>query len=83
MRTTVRLDEQVLAEAKQVALQTGRTLTAVIEDALREMLSRRQEMGEHHRIELLCDGEGGPRPGVNLSSTAELLDRMDDTGVAP
>lgn len=83
MRTTIRLDDQLLAEAKELALQTDRTLTAVIEDALREVLSRRRDVGEHPRIALMRDGEGGPRPGVNISSNAELLERMDDADVAP
>lgn len=38
MRTTIQLDDQLLLEAKKHAAQTGRTLKAVIEDALREAL---------------------------------------------
>ena len=33
MRTTVRLNERLLAEAKKYAAQSGKTLTAVLEDA--------------------------------------------------
>jgi len=40
MRTTVRLDDDLLRQTKTLAAQTGRTLTAVIEDALRETLAR-------------------------------------------
>lgn len=36
MRTTVRLDPQLLGEAKRMAAETGKTLTSIIEDALRE-----------------------------------------------
>src|SRR5260370_883056 len=36
MRTTVRLCDRVLADAKKYAAETGRTLTSVLEDALRE-----------------------------------------------
>ncbi|MGH8580070.1 MAG: DUF6364 family protein [Gammaproteobacteria bacterium] len=32
MRTTVRLDEQLLAKAKQYAHENGKTLTSVIEE---------------------------------------------------
>jgi Arc/MetJ family transcription regulator len=35
MRTTVRLDEHLLAEAKKQAAASGKTLTAVLEQALR------------------------------------------------
>jgi predicted transcriptional regulator len=41
MRTTIRLDENLLAEAKRYAAESGRTLTTVIEDALRTSLARR------------------------------------------
>ena len=40
MRTTIRLDDQVLREAKRIAAETGRTLAAVIDDLLREALDR-------------------------------------------
>ena len=35
MRTTVRLDDKLHAETKTLAAETGRTLGAVVEDALR------------------------------------------------
>jgi metal-responsive CopG/Arc/MetJ family transcriptional regulator len=38
MRTTVRLDPHLLAEVKRVAASSGRTLTSVIEDALRSWM---------------------------------------------
>src|ERR1700675_4442894 len=41
MRTTVRLDDDLLRQTKTLAAQTGRTLTAVIEDALRETIAPR------------------------------------------
>ena len=42
----MRLDDPLLAEAKKYAADNGRTLTAVIEDALRETLARRKHVGE-------------------------------------
>lgn len=41
MRTTVRLDDTLLRQAKRLAAETGQSLTAVIEDALREVVGRR------------------------------------------
>jgi predicted transcriptional regulator len=49
MRTTVQLDEQLLAEAKKVAAERGRTLTAVLEDALREAFARRRAQAGQNR----------------------------------
>ena len=40
MRKTIRLDDELLAQAEQLAVRTGRTLTRVIEDPVRETLSR-------------------------------------------
>jgi hypothetical protein len=81
MRTTVRLDDALLADAKSLAARTGRTLTAVIEDALREALARRPGDREPSQVRLPTDdGDGhggGLRPGVDLDDTAALLDLME------
>lgn len=77
MRTTIRLDDQLLSEAKQLAAQTGRTLTALIEDALREVLARRKQTPKAEPVRLLRHGSGGLRPGVNLDDNAALRDLMD------
>ena len=74
MRTTVRLDEEWLREAKRAALESNRTLTAVIEDALRESLSRRQESPAPRPIKLPAFGSGGLMPGVDIDNSAALLD---------
>jgi hypothetical protein len=83
MRTTIRLNDDLLAQAKQVAAQTGRTLTAVVEDALRQVLSRRRTPPKRRRTRLISSGEGWLRPGVNLDNSGELLDIMDAVDVAP
>jgi hypothetical protein len=76
MRTTINIDDDLLAEAKQVAAKTGRSLTAVVEDALRESLRRRQGTARR-AVELPTFGEGGVQPGVDLDDSAALLDLMD------
>jgi hypothetical protein len=76
MRTTVRLDDELLAEAKALAARTGRTLTKVIEDSLREALVRRSA-DERPAVELPVVHGGRLRPGVNLDSMSDLLDIME------
>jgi hypothetical protein len=76
MRTTINLDDALLAEAKQVAARTGRSLTAVVEDALRQSLHRRHP-ATRRAIDLPVFGEGGMRPGVDLDDSAGLLDVME------
>jgi hypothetical protein len=52
MRTSVRLDDQLLRSAKRFAHDTGKSLTAVIEDALRQVLSRRTAKQPRHAVTL-------------------------------
>lgn len=81
MRTTIRLDDALLLAAKDLAARTGRTLTAVIEDALREVLARRPTMQDPGKIQLtVVGGEGdeyGLWPGVDLDDSAALFEVMD------
>lgn len=83
MRTTIRLNDDLLAQAKEAAVKSGRTLTAVVEDALRQSLSKKNTTPKRRQIRLPSSGEGGLRPGVNLDSTAELLDIMDGIDATP
>lgn len=83
MRTTIRMNDDLLAQAKQAAISSGRTLTAVIEDALRQALSPKKASPKRRRLSLLSAGEGGLRPGVNLDSNADLLDAMDEGDATP
>ncbi|MEP7356836.1 MAG: ribbon-helix-helix protein, CopG family [Anaerolineales bacterium] len=77
MRTTIRIDDALLREAKQMAARTGKTLTAIIEDSLRETLTRQHSPVKREPVRLITGGEGGLRPGVNLDDSAGLLDIMD------
>ena len=77
MRTTIRLDDELLREAKQYAAESGRTLTALVEDALRETLSRRQRRSTKKRVRLKTGGQGGMQAGVDLDDSSALLDLMD------
>ena len=76
MRTTIRLDPHLLKDAKRHAAATHRTLTAVIEDALREVVARSQSAQEP--VELPISRRlGGAMPGVDLIKTSELLDPLE------
>jgi len=77
IRTTVRLPEKVMRDAKRLAAETGRTLTAVIEEALREAIARRRRPGTPRRVKLTTVGGRGTTPGVNLDDSAALRELMD------
>lgn len=76
MRTTVRLDTQLLRQAKKRAAESGRTLTALIEEGLRLVLTPRVPVTAPP-LNLPVSGAGGLRPGVDLDDTAALYDLMD------
>ena len=79
MRTTIRLDDGLLSEAKVYAAKRGLTLTRLIEDALRETLARRREAaGETRRVELPTSGHGGLQPGVEISDSKMLWELLDE-----
>lgn len=77
MRTTVRLDERLLAEAKKHAAETGRTLSSLLEGALKEALARRRSQVKSKPIRLRTFKGDGVRRGVDLDDSASLLDVMD------
>lgn len=83
MRTTIRLDDDLLARAKALAARTGRSLTKVIEDALRAALAQSRPRRRGGRIGLPTAGSGGLRPGIDLDDSAALLDAMDSSDAAP
>lgn len=75
MRTTVRLDEGLLAKAKQEAHKRGETLTSLTEQGLRLAI------GSHARARAtlpVSKATGGVRPGIDLDDTTALLDQLDD-----
>ncbi len=76
-RTTIRLDPALLSEAKAHAARSGRTLTNLIEEALREALSRGASTLDTapYRVEAFCGT--GLAPGVDLDDSAALLDLME------
>jgi hypothetical protein len=76
MRTTVRIDDDLLADVKQLAARTHRSLNSVIEDALREIIARHTTR-THTSVTLTTFRGNGVRPGVDLDDTAALYDLMD------
>lgn len=78
MRTTINLDPALLADAKAHAQRSGKTLTALIEDALRERLARRNVAAAQAPIRLPTFGGNGLLPGVDLDNSEALRDLMDD-----
>ena len=78
MRTTIRLDDALLRDAKALAAKAGRSLNDFIEEAVRFAV-RTSKAPSSKLVELpVFRGGQGLRPGVNLDSAASLLDVMDE-----
>lgn len=68
MRTTVRINDDLLHRAKQTAAAEGCTLTALIEEGLRVILAApRQIPGPALELPVSRAG-GGVRPGIDLNN---------------
>lgn len=85
MRTTLNLDDQLHARLKQHAAASGRTLTEVLEDAVRSHLADVDAVADDEPPAFpTFDGGDAPGvlPGVDLDDNAALLDVLEH-GVAP
>lgn len=80
VRTTISIDDDLYRRAKERAARTGRTVSSLIEDAVREALRPRRNSG-HDLKPLPVFGGSGVMPGVDLSDSSNLRDLMD-TGEA-
>ena len=76
MRTTLDLDDRLLAGAKRRAAEKGTTLTAFVEAALAAALARRPPRGEPYRLEWKTH-RGRLLPGVDVTDRDSLFDVMD------
>lgn len=78
MRTTIRLDDDLLLQAKSYAARQHRTLTSLVEQGLRQLL-REASIPTRERSRLpVSTKTGGLMPGVDLDGSAALLDIMDE-----
>jgi len=78
MRTTVRLDDALLRQAKEEAARRGVTLTSLIEGGLRLVLARPHKRAPRKRVDLpVCREGGGTLPGIDLDDSATLLDIVE------
>ena len=72
MRTTIRINDSLLIQAKKRAADEGRTLTSLIEDALR-LIVEEPRTASRSRVELpVSAAAGGVLPGVDLNCSADL-----------
>jgi len=79
MRTTVTIDDDLYRDLKAQAGASGRTVGALIEDAVRESLRANERVDPGTLPPLpVFGGEGGLMPGVDLDDNASLRELMDE-----
>lgn len=76
-RTTVRLPDDLLARARRKARAENRTLTALIEDGLRLVLSDQRRPGSPRVVPGISVATGGLMPGVDPVRLTDV-DEVDD-----
>ncbi|MGH9368797.1 MAG: CopG family transcriptional regulator [Thermoanaerobaculia bacterium] len=79
MRTTIRMDDELFRRAKRAAADSGQTLTALIQDSIRERLARSRPRKGRVRVKLPTYRGSLLQPGVDLDDSAALLDLMEGT----
>jgi hypothetical protein len=76
MKTTLNLDDAVIRAAKERAARTDRTLTSIVEEALRQLIRQETEPVRGYRFDAK-PVKGRLRAGVDLSDRKSLYDTMD------
>ncbi|HEU5033400.1 MAG TPA: CopG family transcriptional regulator [Mycobacteriales bacterium] len=77
MRTTVSIDDELLAAAKRLARREGRTVGQVVEEALRRRLADDGAASQPGPPLPVFRGGTGPAPGVELTSNRALAEILD------
>ncbi|MGI8752542.1 MAG: type II toxin-antitoxin system VapB family antitoxin [Acidimicrobiales bacterium] len=83
MRTTVNIDDHLLAEAKAIAARSHRSLSDVVDDALRVMLAARTTgSGPSVPVTLPTAGVSGRATLVNVEDKEALAEVLGDNAAA-
>jgi hypothetical protein len=78
VRTTIRIDDDLYRTVKERAARTGRSIGAVIEDAVRLGLKPPRASAEGRRFTVRAIGSGGLVAGVDLASNASTREALDE-----
>jgi uncharacterized protein DUF6364 len=76
-RTTVRLPDELARRAKRLAADEGRSLTSLIEDGLRRVLSDHGRVKEPRKLPRVSTASGGLLPGIDLDRSSSFQELED------
>lgn len=78
MRTTISIEDSLLEQARELSRQRSCSLGEVIEEALRVSFAANRKASLPHEPTPLKTFRGnGLQPGVDLASSASLLESME------
>lgn len=77
MKITINLHRELIQRATKASLDSGKTLSEFIEDALRDALAGRRNRKPGREFKVITSGRGGLLPGVNLDDSSALQDIME------
>jgi metal-responsive CopG/Arc/MetJ family transcriptional regulator len=76
MRTTITIEDELLEQCRRLAAQSGRSLSRVIQDAVRDALASKSSIASAGKSRKLTTSGTpdvpGLRPGVHINRTAEF-----------
>ncbi len=79
MKTTLNINDQLLADAKALAAQERTSLTRLIEEGLQLRLRAKSASASRGRLRLpVFKGQGGLVEGVNPLSNKSMLEALGD-----
>ena len=77
MRTTVNVDDNLLAQLKRRAAETDTTVSRLVEQAVRLFIRTPQSVASGEPFELVTFGAGGRFSRENIDKTSALYERDD------
>ncbi len=78
MRTTVNIDDDLLARARRLSTQTRRSLGDIVDDALRVALAEPAADAAPVTVTLPTYGGSGLRPGMDLEDKDSIAALFDE-----
>jgi ribbon-helix-helix CopG family protein len=77
MRTTITLDDRLLAQLKKRAAESGTSVSRLIERAIRLLIRTPPASKRQERFELVTFGSGGRFSRQNIDKTSALIEADD------
>lgn len=77
MRTTVTLDDRLLAQLKKRAAESGASVSRLVEQAIRLLMRTPPAARRQDRFELVTFGKGGRFSRQNIDRTSALIEADD------